>query len=108
MARGGYRPGAGRPKAAKATGSASDKSTIKTEAKKAVLSPLDYMLSVMNDGAADDTRRDRMAIAAAPFVHQKPAEASNSVKKQRQEAGERVAKGGGKFAAPAPPLRLVR
>lgn len=30
------------------------------------------------------------------------------VKKQRQEAGEAVAKGGGKFAAPAPPLRLVQ
>lgn len=30
------------------------------------------------------------------------------VKKQRQDAGERVAKGGGKFAAPPPPLRLVK
>lgn len=30
------------------------------------------------------------------------------VKKQRQEAGERVARGGGKYAAPAPPLRVVQ
>lgn len=36
------------------------------------------------------------------------AGAPAGVKKQRQEAGERVAKGGGKFSAPAPPLRLVR
>ena len=27
------------------------------------------MLSVMNDNKADLTRRDRMAIAAAPYVH---------------------------------------
>lgn len=35
------------------------------------------------------------------------ATAPQGVKKQRQEAGERVAKGGGKFAAPAPPKLVV-
>jgi hypothetical protein len=34
--------------------------------------------------------------------------AAQGVKKARQEAGEAVAKGGGKFAAPAAPLRLVK
>ena len=31
--------------------------------------PLDYMLSVMRDGAADSKRRDAMAMAAAPYLH---------------------------------------
>ena len=33
--------------------------------------PLDYMLSVMRDSAADSKRRDAMAIAAAPYLHSK-------------------------------------
>lgn len=46
-----------------------------------------------------------LATAAKTFAE---AGAPSGVKKQRQEAGERVAKGGGKFSAPPPPLRLVR
>lgn len=46
-----------------------------------------------------------LATAAKTFAE---SAAPAGVKKQRQEAGERVAKGGGRFAAPAPPLRLVR
>lgn len=30
--------------------------------------PLDYMLAVMRDSAADAKRRDAMAIAAAPYL----------------------------------------
>ena len=32
-------------------------------------SPLHYMLSVVNDETADPTRRDRLAISAAQYVH---------------------------------------
>lgn len=32
------------------------------------------MLAVMNDNKADITRRDRMAIAAAPYVHGRSTE----------------------------------
>jgi hypothetical protein len=31
--------------------------------------PLDYMLAVMRDAAADHKRRDAMAMAAAPYLH---------------------------------------
>lgn len=106
MARGGYRPGAGRP--SKAAEAPAEPKTIKKAAKAAGLSPLDYMLSVMNDTAADDARRDKMAIAAAPFVHIKPADAAPGVKAERQKRGEEVAQSGGKFAAPSAPLRLVQ
>lgn len=108
MARGGYRPGAGRPKGSSKETAKADAPTIKREAKKAGLSPLDYMLQVMNDAEADDARRDRMAIAAAPFVHVKPAEVQGGVKAERQKRGEEVASSGGRFSAPAPPLRLVQ
>jgi hypothetical protein len=41
--------------------------------------PLDYMLDVMRDPAADDKRRDAMAMAAAPYLHPKlsPTEKSD-------------------------------
>jgi hypothetical protein len=35
--------------------------------------PLNYMLQVMRDGNEPAERRDRMAIAAAPFCHPKLA-----------------------------------
>ncbi len=33
--------------------------------------PLDHMLTVMRDPAADQKRRDAMAVAAAPYLHSK-------------------------------------
>ena len=33
------------------------------------LSPLQYMLAVLRDENADPERRDRMAAAAAPYIH---------------------------------------
>lgn len=63
--RGGKRPGAGRKKGGK-----NEKSRIfdaKVKASGAL--PLDYMLRVMRDSKAHKDRRDKMAIAAAPYVH---------------------------------------
>jgi len=33
------------------------------------MSPKEYMLAVMRDESADPLRRDRMAVAVAPFCH---------------------------------------
>ena len=33
------------------------------------LTPLEYMLAVLRDETADPDRRDRMAAAAAPYIH---------------------------------------
>ena len=78
MPKGGPRPGAGRPKQSQATPA----KLILTEAMLAGLSPLEYMLAVMRDPSADAARRDRMAQAAAPYVH---ARAEAPGKKQQAE-----------------------
>lgn len=89
MPRGGYRPGAGRPKKgspprarpavvakAKPEPIVDDPNRDETleEARRL---PLAYMLDVMNDPRTDAVRRDRMAIAAAPFMHSKILTARN-------------------------------
>ena len=81
MPKGGYKPGGGRPRSA---GSKLNKSpaTVLVPAGEPVgmppspdgkpqMTPLEYMLGVINDPTADQTRRDRLAIAAAPFVHER-------------------------------------
>lgn len=143
MARGGYRPGAGRPKGVKnkttktenkieektkdqkkkekisrkttKKGKKSNKNTkndpkkdefngILTEseieeAKKQKLTPLEYMLKIMNNSKADKDRRDRMAIAAAPYVHGR-VEKGGKKKEKEQRA---KAASSGRFAPAAPP-----
>lgn len=67
MAKGGARKGAGRPKGAI--------SRVNDEARKAAAAagetPLEYMLRVMRDTNENSTRRDEMALAAAPYMHAK-------------------------------------
>jgi len=46
------------------------------------------MLHVMNDPSADVARRDRMAIAAAPFVHARAGDAPMGKKAKAQAAAE--------------------
>ena len=46
------------------------------------MTPLEYLLAVLNDPEADPIRRDRAAIAAAPFCHPK---AAPMTKRERQE-----------------------
>ena len=50
------------------------------------MSPLEYMLSVMNDSDADPARRDRMAVAAAPYVHIRGADAKLGKKEAAEQA----------------------
>src|SRR5215469_15475767 len=62
---GGRRQGAGRQ-----PGSVSQKTReIANQAAKDGLTPLEYMLAVLRDDTADPDRRDRMAVAAAPYIH---------------------------------------
>jgi hypothetical protein len=109
MARmGGYRPGAGRPK-----GSKSAKSAHTTPPKPSAHprrtgvkgfitpptnlpfdeTPLGYMLRTMNDPDVDPVRRDRMAIAAAPFMHPRMYENRIPKKEALRAEAEKAADG---------------
>lgn len=109
MARGGYRPGAGRPKKAadkpisKALEAMADNEPVKPKSG-TDQAPLDYMLAVMNDPDVDQTRRDRMAIAAAPYVHGRAEDNRVGKKELRQEAANKAAE---RFAVPAAPKLVV-
>ena len=114
MARGGYRPNSGPPKGTKYRPRGSKKKTkpdkipqdIVDKAEAEDLSPLEYMLNVMNDELADKNRRDRMAIAAAPFIHSRKGEGLG----KKDEASERAkTAGAGRFSASASPkLTMVK
>ena len=69
------------------------------------MTPLEYMLSVMNDDDQEPTRRDRMAMAAAPYVHARASDVAPGKKEQKQEAAEKVA--AGKFAPRGGPRLAV-
>jgi hypothetical protein len=90
MASGGYRPNAGRPRLAttqaKSGGTSRGRTTQPRQrsANEPSTSPLDYMLSVMRDETADSARRDRMAIASAPFIPQQPSDRPLTRKEQAE------------------------
>ena len=106
MARGGFRPGAGRPpgsKKLKAGAAPVDVVAPPREPAGPKKNPLEYMLSVMNDPTVSEERRDRLAIAAAPFVH--PRAGAAGKKDERAERAKAAA--GGKFAPPPAPKLVV-
>lgn len=103
MARGGYRPGAGRPKGStkKAKEEAAQRAAVQPpEVNAGDKTPLEYMLAVMNDPEVDAARRDRMAIAAAPFQHARVGE--NNKREEKKDAAKEAA--AGRFAPSAPPM----
>jgi phage terminase small subunit len=61
------------------------------------------MLRVMNDPSVDPARRDRMATAAAPFVHAKVGEGGK--KDQQADAAQKAAVG--RFAPPPAPSKAL-
>jgi hypothetical protein len=117
MASGGARPNSGPMKGAKyktkGTANAPKKKRsgipedIITEAAAENMTPLDYMLKVMNDpNEKDNTRKDRMAQAAAPYCHPRKGEAGTGKKDEQNDRAISAAKG--KFSAGRAPLALVK
>src|SRR4051794_9496536 len=87
--RGGERPGAGRPKRSMQP----RRDRIMTALAPGRMSPLDYMLSVMNSSGVDDAQRDRMAIAAAPYVRARAADAKPGKKEEGEQAARTAERG---------------
>jgi len=69
------------------------------------LTPMEYMLNVMNNPLVPAERRDKMAAALMAYCHSKQGELGK--KEQRQADAGRVA-GGGKYASPPAPGGLRR
>jgi hypothetical protein len=67
------------------------------------LTPLEFALQVMNDETQEDARRDRMAIAALPFMHMKKGDGG----KKESEKDNAHAAVKGKFNPSAPPKLAV-
>ena len=74
MPRGGKREGAGR----KAGSLTTRTRAIADAALEGGLTPLDYMLAILRDEAAESARRDWAAEKAAPYVHPKLAAIEHS------------------------------
>lgn len=92
MPSGGYRAAAGMPRR-KSKAAKPVPKDIAADAKAARMEPLEYMLAVMNDPAADEVRRDRMAMAAAPYCHPRVADKSWGKKDAQAEAAATAGEG---------------
>jgi hypothetical protein len=67
---------------------------VETDIQPGQMTPLAYLLMVINDPTVDSDRRDRLAIAAAPYCHPKLMERHTVGKKdQRAEAAEQAGMG---------------
>lgn len=117
---GGYRPGAGRPRKYRPNipGMVQPKVTAEDSApvprikyrKPPKMTPLTYMLRVLNDENADPERRDRMALNAAAYVHVKVSDTVEKVKRGKKEVRQSIADEAastGPYSVPAAP-KLVR
>ena len=92
MARGGYRPGSGRPKGSKDKPRAKPEVTLDA-AGPPDEEPLDYMRRIMRDPGADVSRRDRMAVTLAGFQVRLGELPTIGKRERAQIAGEAVATG---------------
>jgi hypothetical protein len=115
MPKGGYKAGGGRPRQANSRRSLMEKgrqAMATAEAPEALdetsasaqpenLDLLAYMLRVMNDPGAEPERRDRMAIAAAPFMHPRATDVAKGKKELQAERAKAAASG--RFTPPPPP-----
>ncbi len=118
MARGGYRPNSGRKKIEKKVEiqkgiKKPEKLELPDDMKPnaeaaamidSTITPLSYLLSIVQDGCAEKADRVRAAALALPFCHAKVGEKGE--KEKRGDNAERAASG--KFAVPKAPLRMVK
>lgn len=117
MPRGGFRPGAGRPRKGaegkagqnvRAAKAAIDADPVSADAVLAddQVSPLEFLLNMVNDPSASPADRFRAAVAAAPYVHARAEAAVAGKKEQRKETAQK-ASDGGKFGVPSAPKLIV-
>ena len=102
--RGGFRPGAGRPKKGAASVIKIEVAALSAAPLAADITPLGYMLCAMRDPTASTARRDRMAALAAPFCHARATDAALGKKAERQEQADEASSSGRFAVRPSPHL----
>lgn len=107
---GGRRVGAGRPRGSKnkkkstGNGTPKNKNVLKNE-NNADMTPLEYLLSVMRDETASDSRRMKAAVSAAQYMHPKIDRNKKLDRKDKaKRAAERFAQ---RYAPGKPPTRVI-
>jgi hypothetical protein len=55
--------------------------------------PLEYLVTAMNDPTASDARRDRIALGLAPYLHARRAEVGMGMKQKAEERAKRAGDG---------------
>jgi len=71
---------------------------VETDIQPGQMTPLAYLLKVINDETVDSDRRDRLAIAAAPYCHPKLMERHSVGKKDQQASAAETASMGTPWA----------
>jgi hypothetical protein len=93
VARGGARPGAGRPRKLKMLAAEESFALPSGQKQKPDELPLEYMLRIMRDPTIDDARRDKMAALAAPFCHPRVADNRFGKRDAALEEAQRATEG---------------
>src|SRR5690242_5945739 len=93
VARGGARPGAGRPRKLKTLAAEGSFALPSGRKQKPDELPLEYMLRIMRDPTVEDTRRDKMAALAAPFCHPRIADNRFGKRDAALEEAQRATEG---------------
>ncbi len=91
--RGGFWPGAGRPKKGNPPIVEVEVEALSAAALADGVTPLEYALRVMRDPAASTARRDRMATVAMPFCHVRASDAAAGKKAMAQTAADTAGAG---------------
>ena len=91
--RGGFRPGAGRPRSGAASVIKIEVAALSAAPLADGVMPLGYMLGVMRDTTASTSRRDRMAALAAPFCHARASDAAGGKKAMARDAADTAGRG---------------
>jgi hypothetical protein len=57
------------------------------------ITPLEYLATALNDSTASDARRDRIAMALAPYLHARRAEVGIGAKQKAEEQAKKAGDG---------------
>ena len=91
--RGGFRPGAGRPKKGNPPIVKIEIEALSAAPLADGVTPLEYALGVMRDPTAPTSRRDRMAALAAPYCHARASDAAAGKKAMARDAADTAGHG---------------